>query len=129
VDAALDRAERRIEALEGGRLDISDRRLAEDAARTLRIEHDSVQYVGLLDKPDITWENPLADRFYTTMAHLYELNQRYQEIKHKSETLMDMTEVFTSLSHSRRAARLEWIIIVLIAIEILIYLFEIIRKA
>lgn len=56
------------------------------------------------------------------------LQQRYQEIKHKSETLLDVTDVFSSLSHARRAARLEWIIIILIAIEIFIYLLEIFRK-
>jgi uncharacterized Rmd1/YagE family protein len=40
---------------------------------------------------------------------------------YKSETLLDMTDVFTSLSHARRSARLEWIIIILIAIEIVLY--------
>jgi uncharacterized Rmd1/YagE family protein len=79
----------------------------------------------VLDKPEITWENQEADRFYMTMANLFELSQRYHEIKHKSETLMDITEVFSSLSHARRASRLEWIIIALIFIEIVIYLFQI----
>jgi len=54
-------------------------------------------------------------------------SQRYLEIKHKSETLLDMTDVFSSLSHARRSARLEWIIIILIAIEIVIYLMQIYR--
>src|SRR6266567_4826510 len=84
---------------------------------------DIVAFVMVLDKPDITWENQEADRLYMIMANLFELNQRYQEIKHKSETLMDITGVFTSLSHARRASQLEWIIIALIFIEIVIYLF------
>ena len=71
--------------------------------------------------------NPEADRLYLTMASQFELNQRYQEIKHKSETLLDMTDVFTGLSHARRSARLEWIIIILIAIEIVIYLMQLSR--
>jgi len=37
-----------------------------------------------------------------------------------------MTDVFSNLSHARRSARLEWIII-LIAIEIVIYLMEMCR--
>jgi uncharacterized Rmd1/YagE family protein len=61
------------------------------------------------------------------MASLFELNPRYQEIKHKSETLLDMTDVFSGLSHARRSARLEWIIIILIAIEIVIYLMQLYR--
>lgn len=39
-----------------------------------------------------------------------------------------MTSVFTSLSHARRSARLEWIIIVLIAIEIALYILELLRR-
>jgi len=53
-----------------------------------------------------------------------EADPRYQEIKHKSETLMDVTDVFSSLSHARRAARLEWIIIILIAFEIVMALLD-----
>ena len=56
---------------------------------------------------------------------MFELSQRYNEIKYKSETLMDITEVFSNLSHARRSSRLEWIII-LIIIEIVIYVFEIV---
>jgi len=78
----------------------------------------------VLDKPEITWDNEEANRFYLTMAELFELTPRYQEIKHKSETLMDVTDVFSSLSHARRAARLEWIIIILIAFEIVMALLD-----
>ncbi len=35
-----------------------------------------------------------------------------------------MTDVFTRLSHSRLSARLEWIFIILIGIEIMIYLMQ-----
>lgn len=67
------------------------------------------------------------DRLYLTMARLFELNQRYQEINHNSETLLDMTGVFTSLSHAHRSARPEWIMIILIAIEIVLCVMGIIH--
>jgi uncharacterized Rmd1/YagE family protein len=78
----------------------------------------------VLDKPDITWDNADLDRLYSRMANLFELSQRYHEIRTKSETLMDITDVFTGLSHARRSARLEWIIIILIAVEIVLYLYD-----
>lgn len=106
-------------------LGIPDKRLAKLASKILNFKYRSISSIMVLDKPDITWDNPEADRLYLTMANLFELSQRYQEIRHKSETLMDITEVFTSLSHARRASRLEWIIIILIFIEIVIYLFQI----
>jgi required for meiotic nuclear division protein 1 len=125
VDKVLDEMEGIITLLDQGKLNIPDKRLAKLASKILNFKYRSIAYIMVLDKPDITWENLEADRLYLTMANLFELNQRYQEIRHKSETLMDITEVFTSLSHARRASRLEWIIIVLIFIEIVIYLFQI----
>ncbi|KAF0219955.1 MAG: hypothetical protein FD174_1679 [Geobacteraceae bacterium] len=124
VDMVLDEMEGVIALLDQGKLSIPDKRLANLASKILNFKYRSIAYIMVLDKPEITWENQEADRLYMTMDNLFELNQRYQEIKHKSETLMDITGVFTSLSHARRASRLEWIIIALIFIEIVIYLFE-----
>ncbi len=129
VDTVLDEMEGLIGLLNRGKLGIPDKKLANLASTILNFKYKSIASIMVLDKPDITWDNPEADRLYLTMANLFELDQRYQEIKHKSETLMDITGVFTSLSHARRATRLEWIIIVLIFIEIVIYLFEILGKA
>jgi required for meiotic nuclear division protein 1 len=125
VGTVLDEMEGVILLLDQGKLSIPDKKLAKFASKILNFKYRSIAYIMVLDKPDITWENQEADRLYLTMANLFELNQRYQEIKHKSETLMDITGVFTSLSHASRASRLEWIIIVLIFIEIVIYLFQI----
>lgn len=128
IDVVFDEVEGLISNLDRGKLELPDRDMARLASSILSFKFTSIAHIMVLDKPDITWENPEADRLYTTMAGLFELNQRYLEIKHKSETLLDMTGVFTGLSHARRAARLEWIIIVLIAIEIALYLLEMFRK-
>lgn len=127
VDQVLDDMEGLITRLNRGKLSLPDRELARLASTILNFKYTSIAHVMVLDKPEITWEEPEADRLYLTMANLYELDQRYQEIRHKSETLLDITEVFSGLSHARRAARLEWIIIVLIFIEIVIFVLEIFR--
>ena len=128
IDVVFDEVEGLINKLDKGKLELPDRDMARLASSILSFKFTSIAHIMVLDKPEITWDNPEADRLYTTMAGLFELNQRYLEIKHKSETLLDMTGVFTGLSHARRAARLEWIIIVLIAIEIVLYLLEMFRK-
>ncbi len=125
VDQVLDDMEGLITRLNRGKLSIPDRELARLASTVLNFKYTSIAHVMVLDKPEITWEEPEADCLYSTMANLFELDQRYQEIRHKSETLLDITEVFSGLSHARRAARLEWIIIVLILIEIVIFVLEI----
>jgi len=128
VDQVLDEMEWFIGLLGHGKLGVPDKRLARLASTILGFKYRSLAHIMVLDKPEVTWDNPEADRLYLTMANLFELNQRYAEIRHKSETLMDITGVFSTLSHARRSARLELVIIVLIAIEIAIYVFEILRK-
>jgi uncharacterized Rmd1/YagE family protein len=127
ADTVLDEMEGFIALLDRGKFSISDKKLAGLASKILNFKYRSIAFIMVLEKPDITWDNAEADRLYLTMATLFELSQRYQEIKHKSETLMDLTGVFTDLSHARRSARLEWIIIVLIFIEIVIYIVQILH--
>ncbi len=124
VDLVFDDVEVMIANLGKGILELPDRDMARLASSILSFKYTSLAHIMVLDKPESTWDNAEADSLYLTMARLFELDQRYQEIKHKSETLLDMTDVFTSLSHARRSARLEWIIIILIGIEIVIYLMQ-----
>lgn len=128
VDTVFDEMEGFIGLLGRGKLGIPDKKLAKLASTILGFKYRSLAHIMVLDKPDVTWDNLEADRLYQTMANLFELNQRYSEIRHKSETLMDIAEVFSSLSHARRAARLELAIIILILIEIILYVFEILWK-
>jgi uncharacterized Rmd1/YagE family protein len=127
IDVVFDEVESLIANLGKGKLELPDRDMARLASSILSFKFTSIAHIMVLDKPEITWDNAEVDRLYTTMAGLFELDQRYQEIKHKSETLLDMTDVFSSLSHARRSARLEWIIIVLIAIEVVLYVVDFVR--
>lgn len=124
TDAVLDEVEGLIARLNRGKLEIPDRDLARLASAVLGFKYTSVAQIMVLDKPDITWDNAEAESFYLTISGLFELKPRYQEIRHKSETLLNVTDVFSNLSHAQRAARLEWIIIILIAFEIIMALYD-----
>lgn len=122
LDATLDRFEERLERLEKGRLETNDRVLAQDAARILRLEHDSISYLGILDKPDLTWNNDAAEKLYQSLSRQFELKDRNDAVRRKSEVLKDINSTFSDLAHARRSTRLEWVVILLIAFEILMAL-------
>ena len=124
VDAVFDEVGVMISHLGQGVLELPDKRLAKLASVVLGFKYTSIAHIMVLDKPESTWNNDEADRFYLTISNLFELRPRYQEIKHKAETLLDVTDVFSNLSHARRSARLEWIIIILIAFEIIMALWD-----
>lgn len=121
-DLLLDEIENVIEYLDKGHLNLSDEKLAKISSKILRFKFNTISYIMLLDKPDIAWNNEVAEQFFINMADLFELYDRYETIKSKTEILMDVTEVFTGLAHAKRGTRLEWMIIILISLEIIMSL-------
>lgn len=128
LDNIFDEVEQIFEAMEKGRFTLRDKSLSKMAATIMRFKYTSISNIMLLDEPDIVWENDEAASLYEDLSNLFELKDRYSKIRHKSETLLDITEVFSNMSYSKRSMRLEWAIIILIAIEIFLYLFELVFR-
>ncbi len=124
IDNLLDEIEDIVLDLRKGNLDVSDRKLAKTSARILGFRLNTISSIMLLDKPEITWTNEEAEALYNRLSSLFELADRYENMRHKTEMLMDITQVFTELAHNKRGNRLEWIIIILIAFEIVLSLAE-----
>ncbi|HMM20009.1 MAG TPA: RMD1 family protein [Selenomonadales bacterium] len=124
TDVLVDEFEEIIALLRQGRLTISDEQLAKISARILGFRLSTISYLMLLDKPEITWVNEEAEALFTELSALFELNDRFDNVKHKTDVLLDITEVFAGLAHSKQGTRLEWAIIVLIAIEIVLSLID-----
>ncbi len=122
IDAVFDKVEEIMERLNKGRLNIKDRQLSNLSAKILTFKYNTVSYIMLLDKPEIVWDNTDAEKTYDDLSLLFELEERYERVRHKTETLMDITEMFATLSHAKRGSRLEMMIIILILIEIILML-------
>ena len=118
TDLVLDEIEDIVYRLKHGHLMVSDEQLSKTLGRILGFKLSTISYLMLLDKPDITWTNEDAADLFNELAAIFELNDRYTNIKHKTDTLMDITTVFAGLAHAKRGTRLEWTIIILIGIEI-----------
>ena len=76
------------------------------------------------DKPDLLWDRPDLERLYGRLAAEYELIERSEAVDRKLELVGDTTRTALDLVQDQRSTRLEWYIIGLIAIEILISVYE-----
>ena len=81
----------------------------------------------ILDKPDITWTNSEAAAFYEGMSEFFELNDRYEVIRSKTEILRNIIEGLSSISHSIRGLFVEWVIVVLIVFEVVLMILDLFR--
>ncbi|TBL68325.1 RMD1 family protein [Paenibacillus thalictri] len=120
-----DHLELMIERLEKGKLRVSNKELAKTTARILRHEFNTLAYIMILDKPEITWTHSSASEFYDAMMNFFELNDRYKILKSKTDTLYHVTEGFSDISHFNRGLFVEWIIVILIVIEVVITILQI----
>jgi required for meiotic nuclear division protein 1 len=117
-----DKLETLIDRLEKGKLRIGNKELARTTAKIIRHEYNTLAYIMILDKPDITWTSSSAGEFYDRMLEFFELNDRYKILKSKTEILYNIMDGFSTISHSIRGLFVEWIIVVLILFEIVLSL-------
>jgi uncharacterized Rmd1/YagE family protein len=124
IDILLDEIEDIIEFLDKGHLNLSDEKLSKMSGNILKFKYNTISYIMLLEKPKIAWNNEEAEAFFVDLSELFELKDRYEKIRHKTEMLLDITDVFTSLTHSKRGTRLEWAVIILIMIELIMSIID-----
>jgi required for meiotic nuclear division protein 1 len=119
-----DKLETMIDRLEKGKLRIGNKELARTTAKIVRHEYNTLSYIMILDKPDITWTSSTAGEFYDEMFDFFELNDRYKILKSKTEILYNIMDGFSNISHSIRGLFVEWIIVLLIVFEIVLTLLD-----
>ena len=99
-------------------------RLARFAKQLVLIRHDLLIDLHLLDKPNILWDNEEVESLYNSLASALELKDRFDIVGYKLESIKDDIVMVTDLANHKHSAFLEWIIIVLIAVEIAMGLIE-----
>lgn len=123
----LDKLEAMIERLEMGKLRIGDRELAKTTAKVARHEYNTINYIMILDKPDVTWSKSNAAEFYDRMSIFFELSDRFEILTKKTAILNNIIDGFSSISHSIRGLFVEWVIVILIIVEVVLMIAELLK--
>ncbi|HZC55734.1 MAG TPA: RMD1 family protein [Xanthobacteraceae bacterium] len=76
--------------------------------------------VAVTDKPDVLWDRPDLERLYARIEDEYELKERADALFRKLSVLAETAQVLTDILDTKRSFRLEMIIVILIAVELLI---------
>ncbi|CAG7647107.1 hypothetical protein PAESOLCIP111_05312 [Paenibacillus solanacearum] len=119
-----DSLETMIDRLEKGKLRVGNKELAKTTAKIVRHEYNTLAYIMILDKPDITWTHSAASEFYDKMMEFFELNDRYKVLKSKTDILYHIMDGFSNISHSIRGLFVEWVIVILIVVEVILTLID-----
>ena len=101
-----------------GKLDISGNKLKRFIGRTLNIKNRISENLYIFDSPDSTWENEQLNQLNQDLKQTFDLKDRYRLIHDRIEIIKENLELFKDIMDHKESSRLEWIIIILIVIEV-----------
>src|ERR1700693_3226165 len=81
--------------------------------------------VAIGEKPDALWERPDLERLYARLEDEYELKERVDALNRKLAVVAETANTLADIIDTRRSLRLELIVVVLIAFEIVITFYQI----
>ena len=91
----------------------------------LLLQHNVSGRVAIAEKPDALWDRPDLERLYARLEDEYELEQRVETFNRKLAVVAETANTFADMIDTRRSLRLEIIVVLLIAFEIVITFYQI----
>lgn len=104
-----------------GKVSLSRRSLAKLRGILFDTSSDITLHYNLLDTPEFFWNYPELEPLYQKLAKYLDLTPRVEILNRKLATIQGLLSMLASEQYHKHSAFLEWIIIVLIAVEILLY--------
>ena len=90
-------------------------------------EHKLVGRAEVHEKPDVLWERSDLERLYLRLEDEFEIEERHRALERKLELISRTVHTVVDLHHDRRSLRVEWYIAILIALGIVVFLYDIFR--
>ncbi len=107
-----------------GRLVISGYNLRKFIGKTLLLKNRITENLYIFDSPPETWENEQLDKLHNGLIKNFDLQQRFRNVSDGLGIVKENLELFKNLLQTRNSTVLEWIVIALIAIEVINFLIE-----
>ena len=94
----------------------------------LLAQHRVSGRVAVGDKPDVLWDRPDLERLYARLEDEYELSERAETLNRKLAVIADTATTLADVVDTKRSLRLELVVILLIAVEIVIASYDIFAR-
>jgi uncharacterized Rmd1/YagE family protein len=104
---------------ETGNLNISGINLKKYIGKTLLLKNRIAENMYIFDAPPETWEDENLNKIHNDLIRTFDLNERFRNIQESLSIVKDNYELFRDLLQYRTSFRLEWVIIILIMVEVI----------
>jgi uncharacterized Rmd1/YagE family protein len=101
-----------------GNLKISRRNMRKFLGKALNTQIDIAENIYIFDAPELVWDDEYLDKLNQGLMKHFDLRVRFSEIEYTLRIIEDNLTVFREIIHQRESNTLEYIIIVLILVEV-----------
>lgn len=105
-----------------GKISISKTNLLKYIGKVLNVKNSIVDNLYILDDPNLVWDNEELNFLNRNLKANFDINTRFKDLDYRLQIVEDNLTLFTDVLNVRESSRLEWLIIILIFIEIIISL-------
>lgn len=102
-----------------GKLDIRGNKLKRYIGRTLNVKNLIAENLYIFDSPDMVWDSERLNLLNQHLKQTFDLKDRHRYIHDRIAIVKDNLELFKDIMDHKESSRLEWIIIILILVEVL----------
>jgi required for meiotic nuclear division protein 1 len=106
-----------------GKLSVSKTALLKYIGKVLNVKNSIVDNLYILDDPNMTWEDEDLNRLNHSLKANFDTNARFKDLDYRLQIVENNLKIFTDVLNHRESKYLEWIVIILIFIEIVNALF------
>ena len=107
---------------------LTSKALLQLLGETLVAQARMIGRVEVQEKPDLLWDRPDLQRLYAKLEDEYELIERAGALARKVKVVEEIASTLANVTDVRRTVRLEVAVVALIAVEIVLSLFEMWRS-
>lgn len=102
-----------------GRLSLSRKNMRKFLGRALNTQNEIAENIYIFDAPELVWDDQFLDKLHQGLIRHFDLRVRFSEVEYTMRIIEDNLTVFREISYQRESSVLEWIIILLILVEVL----------
>jgi len=102
-----------------GRIGLGGIKLKKSIGRTLNIKNKITGNLYIFDSPEETWENETLNKLDIGLKRTFDLQSRFRTIQDGLAIVKENLDLFKDLLQYRNSVALEWVIIILILVEVI----------
>ena len=111
-----------LELAQKGKISLSRRQIAKKLGRLFLVRNSINLHTEMLNTPDFFWEHPEHERLYKLFIKNLDVPQRVEVLNRRLDMIRDLFSMLEEQMNHQHSSLLEWIIIVLISVEIILFI-------